>query len=391
MSLERIEEALHIEQYTAFPVKVFPASILSESAIKLMEILEWVAEQMHKAPVEKQAKAEKKPAPAKQEDDILTQWLSVEDEPDDEFLEKFTTYKLESWGHRVHLRIAWVYLSRFPRRVAMKKIFEGIKNFIDHSDISHKTKFHETMTYFWVHMVHYAMVATSNPTNTFKTFLLMNPQLCNGGFFLEFYTKDRMMSPEAKAAVVLPDKKSLPSLMTAGGGLKTQPLPKALPEEESTTLTSSSSSSSSSSSTSSTTTAKKVYDESVDAQFLEAFEARQLRKWGHESFIKTIYLILKEHGRKLGMNKIFDSMKDLMKSGFHYTKTYFWIHMTDYCVASSAGKTFNSSAEFLTAHKSLLLDETLPFKYFDKKEFESDKAAAEMIPPKKTLPSLLQK
>jgi hypothetical protein len=32
------------------------------------------------------------------------------------------------------------------------------------------------MTYFWVHMVHYAMATTSNPDGTFKSFLLLNPR-----------------------------------------------------------------------------------------------------------------------------------------------------------------------------------------------------------------------
>jgi hypothetical protein len=171
MSVDKIAEAMRLDQYTAFPVKIFPAAILADDDLKLREVLFWVAEQIRNSSAAVSNKPEKKPAPAKQEDDvrsrpdlfhaayriicslplvsqILTQWLSVEDEPDDEFLEKFTSYKLENWGHRVHLRIAWVYLSQFPRRVAMKKIFDGIKNFIDHSEISHKTKFHETMTYF---------------------------------------------------------------------------------------------------------------------------------------------------------------------------------------------------------------------------------------------------
>jgi hypothetical protein len=34
----------------------------------------------------------------------------VVDEPDEEFLRKFQEFSLDSWDHRTHLRIAWVYL-----------------------------------------------------------------------------------------------------------------------------------------------------------------------------------------------------------------------------------------------------------------------------------------
>lgn len=64
-------------------------------------------------------------------------------------------------------------------------------------------------------MIHYAMEATKNPTGDFKGFLLMNPQLANGGLFLEYYNKRTMLNnPEARKQVVLPDKKPLPSLIS---------------------------------------------------------------------------------------------------------------------------------------------------------------------------------
>jgi hypothetical protein len=51
-------------------------------------------------------------------------------------------------------------------------------------------------------MVHYAIVATQNPRGDFKTFLLLNPQLANGGMFLHFYSKGLMLhSLEARKQV----------------------------------------------------------------------------------------------------------------------------------------------------------------------------------------------
>ena len=48
----------------------------------------------------------------------------------------------------------------------------------------------------------------------FKLFLLKNPVLVNGGLFLHYYSKHRMlMDAESRTTVLLPDKKPLPSLL----------------------------------------------------------------------------------------------------------------------------------------------------------------------------------
>jgi hypothetical protein len=77
------------------------------------------------------------------------------------------------------------------------------------------------MTYFWVHMVHFAMVASPGHGGAFRTFLLLNPQLANGGLFLHFYSQQRMLlDPDARVIVLLPDKRPLPSLIPSPMKLK---------------------------------------------------------------------------------------------------------------------------------------------------------------------------
>jgi hypothetical protein len=59
------------------------------------------------------------------------------------------------------------------------------------------------------------MIATPNPTQEFKTFLLLNPQFVNGGLFLHYYTKQRMLlDADARVSVLLPDIRPLPSLIS---------------------------------------------------------------------------------------------------------------------------------------------------------------------------------
>jgi len=127
-----------------------------------------------------------------EERNVLEEWLEREDAPDDDFLDAFARYDLESWDHYTHLRVAWLFLRKHGRREGIRHIFDGIKLFIANSTRTQRsrgTTFHETMTYFWVHMVHFARESATIPAAKidFKSFLLLNPQLSNGGLFLTYY------------------------------------------------------------------------------------------------------------------------------------------------------------------------------------------------------------
>ncbi|KAI9014114.1 ADP-ribosylation factor, partial [Hyaloraphidium curvatum] len=144
----------------------------------------------------------------------LLEWLERQDEPNDEFLAKLADCTLDSWDHRTHLRIAWLHLTRFGRREGLERTFNSIRNFIANSERARKTTFHFTMTYFFIHLVHYAIVSTLNPTGDFPGFLAANPQLSDGGIYLRYYSKQLMLhTPESRERMVLPDLKPLPSII----------------------------------------------------------------------------------------------------------------------------------------------------------------------------------
>lgn len=132
---------------------------------------------------------------------------------DDDFLQEFESSTLDDWSHRTHLRMAWLYLTRFDRRHAVNKIFDGIKNFIQNSQAARKTTFHFTMTYFWIQMIDFA-IAQSHKCRRFDEFLHLNPHLMNGGLFLEYYKKETLLNnPIARQGMVLPDIKPLPTMV----------------------------------------------------------------------------------------------------------------------------------------------------------------------------------
>lgn len=310
-------------------------------------------------------------SPAEQEarrlEALLLEWLERPDLPSNEFLLQLEEATLDVWDHYTHLRIAWLFLTKHGRRVGMEKIFSSIESFIKRSprtkrsDTSRGTTFHETMTYFWVHMVHYAMVtmqtavprADDTTTNesgvqhvneiaendeeeslrlSFKKFLLMNPQLVNGGLFLHYYSKQRiLMNAEARSAVLLPDIRPLPSVVsgvssnTEGRGIAAK-LSAATPVH------------------------LRLQPRAPlnDLDFLLAIKQGSYQSWGHDILIRVIFVLLLEQEKKAdaassssggrpeptrNVDQIFDMIKIVEGDNFHITLNYFWIQMVSYHIA----------------------------------------------------------
>lgn len=151
--------------------------------------------------------------PVASQSQVLERPPDIVIEDDDEFIQQFESCTLTNWSHKTHLRMAWLYLTRDGRRTGVKKIFDGIKNFIDKSPVARKTTFHFTMTYFWIQMIDLA-IAQSPSNISFEEFLQINPHLLNGGLFLTYYKKETMLNnPIARQEMVLPDIKPLPTLV----------------------------------------------------------------------------------------------------------------------------------------------------------------------------------
>ncbi|KAF7298732.1 ADP-ribosylation factor [Mycena indigotica] len=166
--------------------------------------------------------------------------------PSETFLKQFADIKLPSWDHYTHIRLAYPILSIHGRQKGKNIIFDGIENYVSKSPQAKTRAFHLTMTYFWIQMVHWAiervriqttkdhkktnsspissaetLVAgapgpspathTLDPTATFAMFLAANPFLADGRLWAEYYSTEVLMSA---GAMVLPDKKRLPNIMT---------------------------------------------------------------------------------------------------------------------------------------------------------------------------------
>ena len=267
-------------------------------------------------------------------DKKFEEWLIRHDEEDEEFLSKLDSFKLDSWDHRTHLRIAFIHLMRFGRREGMKLIFRKIKAYIANSshDVS-RTTFHESMTYFWVHMVDYAInvikvrqptlflpVDPSSPLGLdFKSFLVLSPHLCDGGLFLQYYSKPLILNyPAARLSVVLPDKRPLPSIISESSDDKAI---KSTDRNDST-----------SSSTNISTVSRVLSDE----EFMIKLHTNDLPSWGHESMLRVVYIDIVSNGRSRdSLRNIMNLLHPIETIHQNMTVTYFWVHMMTIAVARS--------------------------------------------------------
>mmetsp|Transcript_64883 Transcript_64883/g.154946 ORF Transcript_64883/g.154946 Transcript_64883/m.154946 type:complete len:537 (-) Transcript_64883:158-1768(-) len=225
---------------------------------------------------------------------------------DEEFWTKFNNSSLDPWDHVTLLRLMWLLLTLHGRRTGKDRIFEGLQR------LHRGEPFPRTIAYFWMHMVHYAIVATVNPTGDFKGFLAMNPQLCDAHLTHKYYSEETLLnSPEARTEVVLPDKQSLPSVLAPSVAT-----PGAAP-------------------TGVAETAKPKMD---DDELLDRLQDRTLPSWGHEVRLHAIWALLLRHGRRQGgTTKVLQALQDFEGDGYHLTESYFWVQLVTMKMAEAPG------------------------------------------------------
>jgi hypothetical protein len=117
-------------------------------------------------------------------------------------------------------------------------IFDGIERYITENAQKQTTgrTFHVTMTYFWIQIVHFGIRQTPVQNyshelkdeivdqnmglerkelgpDDFRLYLLVNPYVVDGNLWEDFYSREVIMTLEAKEEMRLPDKKPLPNLV----------------------------------------------------------------------------------------------------------------------------------------------------------------------------------
>jgi hypothetical protein len=135
--------------------------------------------------------------------------------PDAEFLQSFENCSLSSdaWNHRAHLRIAYLYAWQRPFPAALARIRRGIQAFnaVTNTPEALDRGYHETITVAFVRLVYACLACQADFPNS-DAFCDRFPQLLDKKVLLRFYSRERIMTLDAKQEFVEPDLATLPEI-----------------------------------------------------------------------------------------------------------------------------------------------------------------------------------
>jgi hypothetical protein len=104
--------------------------------------------------------------------------------------------------HREHLYVAWCYLRALPEEAALARYAHYLRRLTIALGVP--GKFHTTMTWAYVILLHEAMDAS--PDAAFDDLLANNPALLDhrSGALYAYYDREQLSSDEARRRFVLP-------------------------------------------------------------------------------------------------------------------------------------------------------------------------------------------
>lgn len=119
------------------------------------------------------------------------------------------------WTHQAHLIVALWYLTHYSQQEATNAIRDRIQqyNLAQGIKTTKNSGYHETITLFWVRMVrqYLAVAGTNRSIVELANSLIQN---CgNPHLTLEYYSRDLLMSQQARRSWVESDLKSLKPLL----------------------------------------------------------------------------------------------------------------------------------------------------------------------------------
>ncbi|HET6883191.1 MAG TPA: DUF1572 family protein [Pirellulales bacterium] len=120
------------------------------------------------------------------------------------------------WTHRCHVKIAYLYLRRFPFDEALAKVRSGIQKYNATNSVVEgpTTGYSETTTQAFLRLIAATIDTCQSipPTSTADAFCDAHPQLMTSHALRFFYSPTRRADPRAKRHFVEPDLAPLPTL-----------------------------------------------------------------------------------------------------------------------------------------------------------------------------------
>ncbi|SDT28440.1 hypothetical protein SAMN04489834_3308 [Microterricola viridarii] len=117
----------------------------------------------------------------------------------------------ERFGHREHVHLTWLAVSRCGVDTAIELVSAGIQNTARSAGMPQK--YHETMTRAWVVLVGHA--STESSTDDFTEFVARHPELLDTRLLMRHYHPSTLASAEARLGWVEPDLAPLEPAVSA--------------------------------------------------------------------------------------------------------------------------------------------------------------------------------
>lgn len=116
------------------------------------------------------------------------------------------------WTHAAHLTVALWHLLQFEWPVAVARVRAGIRRYNAAHGIRQTPTggYHETLTLFWLRRVRAFLEAGRNEGRALVHLANELAATADRNLPLEYYTRERLFSTEARAGWVEPDLKPLP-------------------------------------------------------------------------------------------------------------------------------------------------------------------------------------
>ena len=110
------------------------------------------------------------------------------------------------FDHVAHVRVAWIYLQESPSvDDALSRMRAAIRRFAASAGVPQK--YHETITVLWMRLL--AEVRDAGASGELSEVLRAHPALADKDLPLQYYSRARLFSDEARAAWVEPDIRAL--------------------------------------------------------------------------------------------------------------------------------------------------------------------------------------
>jgi N-formylglutamate deformylase len=131
------------------------------------------------------------------------------DMDDDAFLDAFERGALQDhgFGHRDHLRMAWLYVRRYGPDQAAGRAEAGLRNLA--ALHGHPERYSATRTAVWVALVGHHLAEA--PGLGFDAFLKRFPRLLDGRLLEAHYSPGLLASDDSRVRRVGPDRLPLPA------------------------------------------------------------------------------------------------------------------------------------------------------------------------------------